>query len=1170
MNLRVLFNPSPKEGLQALCLMRRSREAASHPSAGQTFFRAMKITAMIMFLACLQVSATGYAQLISLSEKNVPLPKVFKEIERQSGYDFLYTYELVEQMGNVSIKVKNVSLQQALEECLKGKSLEYTLVDKTVVIKKKERIPASEPSNKLTPPDDITGVITTNDGEPLMGANIVIKRTRKGTQTDASGVFTIKDVQPGDTLVISFIGYQSKSLRLGPKVGDVIALLPSKAGDVLTQIPGDFILISLELTDNQLDEAVVRGYGTTTQRTITGNIATITSKQIATQPVMNPLMALQGRVAGLVITPTSGYTNGRARVELRGRNFLGTEFTSDPLYIIDGVPLTVLNVGNVGGTVSSSYLGGSAGFDQGGFLPGGLNALSGLNPADIERIEVLKDADATAIYGSRGASGVILITTKKGKAGKTNLEVSITKGYSEVSRHWQMLNTPQYLQMRREAFKNDGLIPTVANAPDLMQWDTTRYTDWQKELWGGIGKYTDVQAALSGGDQRTNFRLSANYQQQTEILTSSGGNQRAGVSFNVNHTTQDQRLLVSFTTNYSYNKVDAISVPGSVTLPPNAPAIYDSLGNLNWRGWQLAPGTQGAVSYPFAPLLRPATTQSNFLISNLRFSYQVLKGFNLVASLGYNTQQGKQSQRRPIASLDPRLNPRGSARFGTNQNNNWIFEPQATYSHFVGKGKLDVLLGGSAQSTSTNALSVIGEGYTNDALLRSVSSAVTSISTESDAQYKYAAVFGRISYNWEDKYILNLNARRDGSSRFGADQRFGNFGSVGLAWVASQEKWLKQWLPAQISFVKLRASYGTTGSDAVQDYKYLSQWGSTNAQTRALLPYDGVAALQAQQHVNPRFQWQENRKLEGALSLGFLNDRITLDVAWYRNRCDNQLTDIPLPSYTGFTTVTSNWEASVENSGWEFVTAASLLRTTHFSWLVNANLAINRNKLLAYPNIEKSTYTNQYLVGQSLNNEYVFHYTGVDPETGQYSFEDRNGDGIITGQGAALLGSATDDRVGYNLSPKWTAGLGNELRYKNLSLNFFFTLVNQIGRNSLIGVPTGAFNMPTEMFENRWQKPGDVTDVGRLTSSFLTSRLNYATSDALYTDASYVRLQNLALSYSLPTKLVRKAGMQGCRVFMNAQNVLTFTRYQGIDPTIQSFGGLPSAKVFTGGISFNF
>src|SRR5258708_5258684 len=297
----------------------------------------------------------------------------------------------------------------------------------------------------------------------------------------------------------------------------------------------------------------------------------------AGHPLTRPTVA--GRVAGLVITSSSGYASSPVKVEIRGRNTINPGFTSDPLYIIDGVPLTVLEVG---GQSTNQY--GSTGFIQNGTFTatGGQSPFFSLNPADIESIEVLKDADATAIYGSRGANGVILITTKKGKAGKTTFSLNLTQGMSEVTRHWAMLNTPQYLQMRREAFKNDGITPTLGNAPDLLLWDTTRNTNWQDQLWGGMGQVTNLQTALSGGDDRTVFRIGAGYSRQTEILTHSGANQRASVSFNLNHHSLDQKFSVSLTTNFSYALVNTLYTPSAVSTAPDAPPIYNSAGGLNY------------------------------------------------------------------------------------------------------------------------------------------------------------------------------------------------------------------------------------------------------------------------------------------------------------------------------------------------------------------------------------------------------------------------------------------------------------------------------------------------------------------------------------------------------------------------------------------------------------
>ncbi len=556
-----------------------------------------------------------------------------------------------------------------------------------------------------------------------------------------------------------------------------------------------------------------------------------------------------------------------------------------------------------------------------------------------------------------------------------------------------------------------------------------------------------------------------------------------------------------------------INLPNAATLPPNAPAIYDARGNLNFDGW----GDQNNFArylYPFSGLKQPYSSQTNFLNSNLVVAYRPLKGFQLSTSLGYNNAQANNQLLKLIASQDPVDNPTGENQLGYNTNKNWIIEPQANYETLLGSGKFSILIGSSLQATTTDGIRNTGSGYTSDDLINSISNAPRQTTTDLHGQYKYAAIYGRISYNWKNKYLLNLNARRDGSSRFGEGKQYGNFGSIGASWIFSEEEFFKNFV-SFISFGKLRVSYGTTGSDAIGDYQYLTQWSSTLTR-----PYNGISALSPTLHANPGFQWQVNRKLEGALDLGFFKDRLNINIAYYRNRCGNQLVSFPTPAFSGFTGVTANSPALVQNSGWEFNASSSLIRKQKFSLSVNLNGAINHNKLIAYPNIEKSPYADKLVVGEPLNIVRVLRYLGINPENGEQLVDDKNHDGQILWNPT----DTADDSYPYNLSPKFLGGFGINISFNKLEVNLFFTAKKQTGRNAYKGIPfAGAYgNQPVELLGHQWQKPGDKATYAKFTTQLNQGGFDYSFSDGFYTDASYIRLSNLSVSYSLPDSWVKE------------------------------------------------
>lgn len=1131
------------------CITKPTTARLSVQKGGKKLLLIMKLTAILLLIACIQVSAKGFSQGITISERNAPLEKVFNLIEKQTGYTFFYKMELLQNAKKVDINVNNGSLSSVLQLLFKDQPFSYNIVDRNIVVSKKDPSTSSGlPNDQVTglnpsPLLEITGRVMTIEGEPLAGASIIIKRTGKGDIANASGQFKLKDVTADDEITVSFTGYKPQTLKIGTVTN---------------------VILVLEVANNELDRLVVQAYGKTTQRFSAGNIAKVTAQEIEKQPVMNPLLALQGRVAGLDINQSSGYLSAPIKVELRGRTSIAG-FPSDPMYVIDGVPLTVLDVSGEltsvnGGTVSRGFTQTGYGFAG---PSNGQSPLFSLNPEDIESIEVLKDADATAIYGSRAANGVILITTKKGKAGKTKFDLGIQEGVTKVTRFWPLLNTSQYIAARREAFKNDNIDYTdpanAGQAYDLLQWDTTRNTDWQKELYGSMGHTTDIHASLSGGDAHTNFRVGAGYNRITNITTVNGADQRGSVSFNTTHRSIDQKLSISLTGGYTYSQSDMINLPGVVIFPPDAPPIYDKNGNLNYAQWT------SQASYPFAGLKQPYSVKTNFLNSNLTLNYSPLKGLRAIISLGYNNAQTNQVSLQPIASLDPASSPTGSNIFGFNSNKNWIVEPQVSYDAIFGKGEINVLVGGSIQHTYTDGAILAGGGYTDDALIRNISNAPLKDARDNYGEYRYAALFLRANYVWENKYILDLNGRRDGSSRFGPSDQFGSFGSVGAAWIFSEENWLKKHL-GLLSFGKLRSSYGTTGSDAVGDYQYLTRWSSNNTYA-----YGNIQPLTPLQNANPYYHWQVNRKLETALDLGFFKDRVSISLAYYRNRCDNQLISFPTPALSGFTSVTANSPALVQNSGWEFILNTRIIDSKNFKWSLSFNTAANRNKLLAYPNLLQSPFAGTYKIGSPLYITWLFHSTGVDPQTGRFRFQDKNHDGTIS-YNFSHPGDNDDVSV-FDLTPKFIGGLGSSLNYKKIQLDLYFTIKKQKGRNAIDQgniFPGSINNFPVTQLNGHWQKPGDIATSARFTTQPDQTDINFAQSDGAYTDASYIRLSTLSLGYSLPDTWIKKVHLSGCSLFLHTNNLFVITRYKGIDPETQNFGGLPPTKTMVGGISFNF
>jgi TonB-linked SusC/RagA family outer membrane protein len=970
----------------------------------------------------------------------------------------------------------------------------------------------------LTQQQQISGTITDALGA-MPGVTVTIKGSTVSTVTDQNGKYTINALS-SDILMFSYIGFKTQEILVGSKLS---------------------INLQMQEDATTLGEVTINaGYYSVKDSERTGSIVKITSKDIEKQPVTNVLATMQGRMAGVNITQNSGMPGGGFDIEIRGQNSLRLDGNS-PLYIIDGVPYSSQDIG-------SSYTSGN--------MPALNSPLNSINPGDISNIEVLKDADATAIYGSRGANGVVLITTKKGKEGKTSFNTTYSNGYGRVAHFIDLMDTSQYLAMRREAFANDGITKYPANAYDVNgTWDQNRNTNWQKELIGGTANQTNVQSSLSGGSAQTQFLLSGSYNKETTVYPGDFDYIKANGYFNLNHESLDKKFKVVFTTGYTAQFSDLPSIDltrDAITLVPNAPSLYDASGELNWEN--------NTFENPLAKLKGEIKGETYDFLANMLLSYELGFGFTAKTSLGYTDLRQNQMTLLPSTIYNPSygLGSEVSASFANTVNrNSWIVEPQLGWGYAIDKGKIEVLAGATFQQQKSNQLVSACEGFASNSLIENPASASTYLILNSDETlYRYQAFFGRVNLNWQGKYILNLTGRRDGSSRFGPGRQFATFGAVGGAWLFGEENAVKQNL-GFLSFGKLRASYGTSGNDQIGDYQYLDTY-STSGYT-----YGGISGLQPTRLFNPNFGWETNKKLEAALELGFLNDRISTTIAWYRNRSSNQLVGIPLPGTTGFPELRANLDAEVQNSGLEFSLRTVNVQSKDFSWISNFNISSVKNELLSFPGLEASPYKNQYVIGQPINIVKVYHYTGLHPTTGTYQFEDFNRDGSL---------SAVDDKkIVKNLSPQYYGGFQNQLRYGNVQLDFLFQFVKQQNFNESYrtSMPGTMVNQP-EGVTQHWQNPGDTGPYQSYSNSNAQKRaasIRYSQSDAAISDASFIRLKNVAISFDLPQSWTKKFF---CKISLQGQNLLTITPYKGIDPEFRSSGYLPPLRIITTSLHVTF
>lgn len=1055
----------------------------------------------LFFLLSFYFITAARGQLITFSVKNERLEKVFLLIEQQSDHHFIYTTEQIEKAKPVTLSVSNEQLSSVLDKCFSGQPLLYNINEKNITVKEKKVVASERP---------LRGKILDQDGNPVRGVTVNIKGTPLVVASDANGEFGFDNAPLNVTLILTSVE---------------IELLEWFVGDL------SFVEMRVSIKVGVLDETIVKGYYQVSRRLNTGTVDKISAEVIQTQAVSNPLATLQGRIPGLFITQSNGLPGASFSVLLRGRNSLqrGTE----PLFVVDGVPF------NTERQTQRSQIAAN-------------NPFNLINPLDIESIEVLKDAEATAIYGSRGANGVILITTKKGKPGSPKLELDFSTGFGKAQGLADFMNTEEYIAMRREAFRNDGITPSNASAPDLLLWDTTRYTNWKEVLTGGTSRINKAYLKLSGGGEQTSFSFGSTYYDESTVFPGSWGEHRLSFNLNVRHASEDKKLTAQFSSSYSTDKssLGQGDPTNFINLPPNAPALYDSIGRLNWRK------NNGAFSNPMALLLKTYENEAEWYNGDFVIGYKVLPSLTARVNAGYNMQHIKETSLTPIASQDPANSPTGSASFGSNYINNWIIEPQLEYSTRPFKeASITAQIGSSFQHKQIHSTITDADGYTSDALIRSVAGATSSQTTINSSQYRYSGLFGRFSMNWRQRYLLNLTGRRDGSSRFGEGHQFANFGAVAFGWIFTNEDFMRQ-KPLGLSFGKLRASYGSSGNDQIGDYMYLDTWTTTS------FPYQGTAGLRPTRLQNDNYHWEQKSNLELALETGFFQNRLLFNFNYFISRSNDQLINYLLPGQTGFTSIIKNFPALVQNTGVEMSLSYKIFQQSHFSWSSQLNLTFQRNKLLSFPGIEQTSYASTYHVGKPLSLLRGYSYNGINPTTGIYQFNDLNRDGFINTLDQYFIGTR---------DPQYYGGWQHELSYKHFGLTFFFYFVKQKGTDVLAGSFAGTrTNMPTGLL-NRWMKPGDHTIYQRYsTGSALAAASQMRASDAVLVDASYIKLRNVMLTYNLPENICSKLHITRFQFFLQGQNLFTITQYKGGDPESQGLTTLPPLRIINTGIYITF
>jgi TonB-linked SusC/RagA family outer membrane protein len=1095
------------------------------------FLMKISILNCAIMLITLQLFAVGVSKgqnintdQISFGSRNENLKEALKRLGEKSGFIIFYPSEKIESQKTVQgLPVGKRTIAATLNLLLSGSELDYKQEgERTIVL-------FTSPGEKIIQQSQIviTGRVIDEKGNGLAGVTI----RRKGISsiaesTNPNGYFLVAVSDATVVLQFTYIGFRTREIRV-------------------SELKSPVIIIMADITGS-LDEVQVTAYGRTTRRLNTGDQTTITAKDIDKYPAGNALVALQGNVPGLLITQASGTPGSTYSVNIRGLNSINAG--SDPFYVIDGIP----------------YSGGSFNSQRGSSVSSNVNtaydALSFINPLDIESINVLKDADATAIYGSRAANGVILITTKKGRIGAAKIDVNVFSGIRQSLGAFDLLNTSEYLSMRREAIRNANstVLPTDYDINGT--WDTTRYSNYADVFRAKAAHTSNFQLGVSGGNNDLQYMLSGNYRTVSNFQRFAAGNdQTSSVHFNLNTGTPASRFNMALTTGFTFNKNDMppFDLTSSILqMAPNSPELFNPNGTLNFEN--------NTFRNPLlsSKLLGNSTIYN--LTSSLVLGYRIMEGLNFQTTLGYNRQSLDEVMSSPITSISPTDLANGtkaSSRFTHGNKMYWSIEPALNYSRAISKSTLSATVGWSLQKQYNDSEMLQATGYSSDLLLGNIAggTAITPASLGVTInEYKYNAIFGRVNYNWSDKYILNLSGRYDGSSRFGENKRFHFFPAAGAAWIFSSERFVGKNLPF-LSFGKLRASYGITGNDQIGNYGYLTNYAITTG-----TPYQGMPGVAPLNLPNADLSWETVAKSNLGLELKFFKDRIGFEGNYFINNTSDMISGLTLTSTTGFTRVTKNQQARVQNKGFDLTLNTHNISTKNFNWSTTVLFTRQRNRLKAFPGLSPAQ---QITLDQSVNVKRTFRYAGVNEQSGLYQFYDANGNITLNPS------QANDLTELVNTNPDYFGSLSNTISYKGFSLSFMFRYVKQTGANMrglLIGdVFPGymGFNIPREMLD-RWQKPGDVATYQKFSTGLepILQQIQMRYANVNYGDASYIRLQNVSLAYQFPVRIASKLHMKTLRLYVNGENLATISGYGILDPENQSLQRIGPMRTIVLGI----
>ena len=1154
---------------------------------GHTVRKLLRMARLTVFLFLIGISqifaVETYSQStkLSINKSQAKIKDVLEEIEDKSEFFFLYNKDLIDVNQLVDVKFKDETISEILDDVLKGKGIKYLVADRQIVLtNSSEQSELKKISEFLQQQNEVTGAVSDESGLPLPGVSVIIKGTTKGTVTNNDGNYTLADIPENATLVFSFIGMLTQEIEVAEQ----------------TRID-----VTMHVDAIGIEEVVAIGYGTVRKSDLTGSIVSIGAEKLKERPYANALQSLSGQVSGVQIIQTQGAPGIAPTVKVRGATSINAGTT--PLYVVDGIPLED-NTSNSTDTGVSS--GSNMEFNR--------NPLNFINPNDIESIEILKDASSAAIYGSRGANGVVIITTKQGKAGKTKIEANYEFGMSNVNRKTEMMDAKQWMEFQTAARNNSwativaanpsatrGLNVTVPEEFSDPEWIARigNGTDWQDVLFRTAMSH-NIQLSASGGNEKTQFMVSGGYI-NSEGVVDNNNYDRINLRSNIRHNFNEKfRLGVNLGLSRAQEspqgtsgKSDVISL--SLQSDPIFP-LYVETGSLGFKDpnsiWNTFVKYGLQFWHPYS-LTREAEKKKvmNVVTANSFLEWDIVKDLTLKTAVSTNVENTfynfywNEGQNWGYSGWVP-----ATADFVTLNSFNWVWENTLNYNTIFNEvHSFNLLAGYSAQEQRTEYSNMNAGSFPND-LVHTLNAGVVTRGSTSAQDWSLISYLARANYSYKNKYLATAAIRADGSSRFGSNNRWGYFPSGSVAWRLTEEGFLQDisWL----NNLKLRLSYGATGNNQIPNYGAIGLLGYA--------PYvnggNVEQGIYTQTFADKNLKWEKTGQTNFGVDLTILNQRINLSADIYYSKTRDLLLNVPIPILTGFSSTLTNI-GELENKGYE-VNINSRNVDGRFKWNTDFNIFANRNNVLklgendAPIDINVSSMTSRTVVGKPIGMYYGYVIDGVimsqaeldskaypvwaGSEAGDPRVRDVSEDGKISADDRTFLG---------NYQPDFQWGMTNSFSYAGIDLSVMLRgshggeILNHNARYLKSGVGGGNRNMYS-VVSNFWKSDADPGNGQIPKPRILPTTVRDFGSSYWVEDGSFVRIQNIRIGYNLPKNMVERMKLSGVKLYVNMENVYVFSDYLGFDPegsTYQTgvlvgfdYGAYPNPFTATAGVNITF